>query len=309
MAAFTGKGKIWMNGKFVDWNEAKIHVLSHVVHYGSGIFEGDRCYNTAKGSAVFRLDAHVRRLYDSCKIYRIKIPFSEAEMSAAILETIRVNGYKECYIRPIVFRGYNSLGVNPFPCPIDCAIAVWEWGSYLGPEAAEQGVDVMVSSWRRAAPDTFPAMAKCVANYMNSQLIKMEAIEHGYVEAIALDSEGYISEGSGENIFLVRDGKLFTPPFSAAVLPGVTRDTVMVLARDFGIEVAEMRLPREMLYIADEVFFTGSAAEITPIRAVDKITVGGGKRGPITERLQKEFNALIRAEKPDRHNWLTFVKT
>lgn len=304
---FDEKGKIWMNGKFVDWKDAKIHVLSHVVHYGSGWFEGDRCYNTKNGSAVFRLEAHVRRLFDSCKIYRIKVPYSEADFAKAILETIRVNNMKECYIRPLVYRGYASLGVNPFPCPVDCVIAVWEWGAYLGPEAAEQGVDVMVSSWRRAAPDTFPAMAKCVANYANSQLIKMEAIEHGFVEAIALDSDGYVSEGSGENIFLVRDGKLYTPPFAASVLPGITRDSVLVLAKDLGIEVVEMRLPREMLYIADEVFFTGSAAEITPIRSVDKIQVGAGKRGPVTKRLNDEFMAIVRGEKPDRHNWLTYV--
>jgi branched-chain amino acid aminotransferase len=301
------KGQIWMNGKFVDWKDAKIHVLSHVVHYGSGIFEGDRCYDTPKGAAIFRLDAHIKRLFDSCKIYRMKIPFTEAQLTEAVLETVRANGMKECYIRPLVYRGYHSLGVNPYPCPVDVCIAVWEWGSYLGAEAVEQGVDVMVSTWRRAAPDTFPAMAKCVANYMNSQLIKMEAIEHGYVEAIALDTEGYISEGSGENIFLVRDGKLYTPPFSASVLPGITRDSVMTLARDLGYAVEEMRLPREMLHIADEVFFTGSAAEITPVRSVDKIPVGDGKRGPVTERLQKEFHAVIRGERPDTHKWLAYV--
>jgi branched-chain amino acid aminotransferase len=307
MPAFKEIGKIWMNGKFVDWKDAKIHVLSHVVHYGSSVFEGDRCYRTPKGSAIFRLDSHIRRLYDSAKIYRMEIPFTQEELHKAVIETVRVNGYKECYIRPIIYRGYNSLGVNPLPCPVDCVVAVWEWGSYLGEGANEKGVDVMVSSWTRMAPNTFPAIAKCGANYMNAQLIKLEALVNGYAEGIALDVEGYVSEGSGENIFLVRDGKILTPPLTSSILPGITRDTVITLARDMGIEVVEMRVPRETLYIAEEVFFTGSAAEITPLRSIDKLPVGNGRRGPVTEKLQKAFASVLNGETADKHGWLTYL--
>lgn len=305
--AFAEKGKIWFNGKFVDWKDAKIHVLSHALHYASSMFEGARCYHTAKGPAAFRLDAHIRRLFDSCKIYRMPVPYSEEEFSQAVLETIRVNELKECYIRPIIFRGYHSLGVNPLPCPVECVIAVWEWGAYLGQEAIEKGVDVMFSSWNRMAPNTFPAMAKCSANYINSQLIKIESMEHGFAEGIALDSDGYVSEGSGENIFAVKDQKIFTPPLASSILPGVTRDTVITLARELGYEVQIVRVPREMLYIADEVFFTGTATEIAPIRSIDRIPIGSNGRGPVTERLQKEFYGILRGERPDRHKWLAYV--
>jgi branched-chain amino acid aminotransferase len=305
--AFSGTGKIWMNGKLVDWKDATIHVASHVVHYGSAVFEGARCYKTPRGSACFRLDAHMRRLFDSCRIYRMEPAADQATLTKAVLETIRANEFKACYIRPIVYRGYHELGVNPFPCPVDIAILTWEWGAYLGKDALEQGVDVRVSSWTRAHPNTFPTLAKSSANYANSQLIKMEAVAEGYSEGIALDTTGNLSEGSGQNLFLIRDNILYTPPLSAAVLPGITRDTVITLARDLGFTVQEQQLPREMLYISDEVFFVGTAAEITPIRTVDKIKIGKGRRGPITEALQTAFFDMINGETPDRHGWLTFV--
>jgi branched-chain amino acid aminotransferase len=305
--AFSGTGRIWMNGKLVDWKDATIHVASHVVHYGSGVFEGARCYKTPRGSACLRLDAHMRRLFDSCRIYRMEPQVDQPTLTAAVLETIRANQFKACYIRPIVYRGYNELGVNPFPCPVDVAILTWEWGAYLGKDALEQGVDVRVSSWTRAHPNTFPTLAKSSANYANSQLIKMEAIAEGYSEGIALDTTGNLSEGSGQNLFLVRDNVLYTPPLSAAVLPGITRDIVITMARDLGFTVQEQQLPREMLYISDEVFFVGTAAEITPIRTIDKIAIGKGRRGPIAEALQTAFFDMVNGETPDRHGWLTYV--
>jgi len=262
--------KIWMNGEWVDWDDAHIHVLSHVVHYGSSVFEGLRCYKTKNGPAVFRLSEHTDRLFNSAKIYRMTPHFTPAEINKAILDLISINNLEECYVRPVVYRGYGSLGVNPTNCPIDTAIAAWKWGAYLGPEAMEKGVDVCVSSWNRMAPNTFPAMAKSGANYMNSQLIKMEALSHGYIEGIALDTYGHVSEGSGENIFMVQNGVLITPAFGSSILPGITRNTVIALARELGIKVIEEEIPREALYIADEVFFTGSAAEITPIATIDK---------------------------------------
>ncbi len=298
---------IWMDGEFVEWDNAKIHVCSHVIHYGSAVFEGMRCYKTPTGSGAFRLDAHVDRLFDSAKIYRMEIPFSKKQIADAILETIRVNNLDECYIRPVVYRGYGELGVNPFPNPVQTFIAVWRWGQYLGKDALENGVDVCVSSWTRIAPNTLPALSKCAANYMNSQLIKMEAIENGYVEGIALDAAGYVSEGSGENIFVVKEGKIYTPPLGASVLPGITRDCVVQCAVDLGIEVAEQIIPREGLYLADEVFFTGSAAEISPIRSVDKIKIGLGKRGPISQQLQERFFGVLSGEVEDTHGWLTPV--
>jgi len=301
--------KIWVNGEFMEWDDCKIHVISHVIHYGSGLFEGFRCYATPSGPQVFRLAEHVRRLYDSCRIYRMELGVGQDEFSKAILETIRVNEHESCYVRPIVFRGYGAVGVNPLENPIDLVIATWEWGAYLGEEALKKGVDVCVSSWNRAAPNTFPSMAKCTANYANGQLIKMAAIADGYVEGIALDPSGHISEGSGENLFLVRDGRLYTPSWGSSILLGITRDSVMRLAREvLDLEVVETALPRETLYTADELFFTGSAAEITPIRSVDKITVGSGERGPITKKLQEEFMGIVQGEKEDRWGWLTAVK-
>jgi len=303
--AFTKTDSIWMNGRQVPWDQATVHVLSHVVHYGSCIFEGIRCYKTQRGSAVFRLRDHVDRLFDGCRIYRMEIPYTREQIEAAIVETVRANRLEACYIRPLVYRGYESLGVDPFPCPIDVAVAVYPWGAYLGKDAAEKGVDVMVSSWRREAPDTLPAMAKASANYMNSQLIKMEALVNGYIEGIALDASGFVSEGSGENLFLVKKGTLYTPPLTASILPGITRQAILQLAQDLKIPAIERSIPREMLYIADEVFFAGTAVEVSPVRSIDRVTIGRGARGEITARLQAEFQAITSGHKDDRHRWLS----
>jgi len=307
MSPFSETGVVWKNGQLLPWKDATIHLASHVVHYGSCLFEGLRAYDTPKGTAILRLRDHTRRLYNSCKIYRMDIPYTEEAFNAAVVACVRANGLKACYIRPLVYRGYGALGVNPFPNPVDCAVLVWEWGNYLGPEAMENGVDVCVSSWWRMAPNTYPALAKAGANYMNSQLIKMEALLDGYEEGIALNIRGHISEGSGENLFLVKDGTVLTPPLSSSVLPGITRDSVMTLFRDMGVRVVEETIPREMLYIADEVFFTGSAAEVTPIRSIDKIVIGSGKRGPLTEKVQAAFFEVIGGTRADAHGWLTFV--
>jgi branched-chain amino acid aminotransferase len=278
-----------------------------VVHYGTGVFEGLRCYKTPKGSAILRLEEHTNRLFNSARIYRMELPYTKEEINQAIIETIRANELPDCYIRPLVYRGYFELGVNPFNCPVQVMIATWHWGQYLGEEALENGVDVMVSSWDRMAPNTFPAMAKACANYMNSQLIKMEALSYGFNEGIALDTLGFVSEGSAENIFIVKDGRLYTPPIHATILPGITRDSVIQLARDMGFEVLEQTILREFLYLADEVFFTGSAAEITPVRSIDRISVGAGKRGPITQQLQEAFFRLVQGEVEDHYHWLTRV--
>ena len=299
--------KIWFDGNMVDWKDANIHVLSHVVHYGTGVFEGIRAYKNDNGIAVFRLKEHVQRLFDSAKIYKIDIPYTQEEIEEAIVETVRVNEVQGCYIRPIVFRGYGELGVNPLNCPVNVVIAVWEWGSYLGEEGMANGVDIGVSSWRKPAPDTFPALAKCCANYMNSQLAKLEAIENGYDEAIMLDYEGHVSEGSGENIFLVEGEKLFTPSMSSSNLKGITRDSIMTVARDLGYEVVEEVISRERLYSADEVFFTGTAAEVTPIRSIDHRTIGIGSRGPISEKIQSSFFEIVEAKVEDKYGWLTYI--
>jgi branched-chain amino acid aminotransferase len=303
----TPTDKIWHNGQFIAWNDAKIHVLSHVVSYGSSVFEGIRCYETVNGPAVFRLREHLRRMVDSGKIYRMDVPFSIEQLTDATLDLIQTNSLKSCYVRPIALRGYGNIGVYGVKNPIDVYIACWEWGKYLGEEALSAGVDVCVSSWNRIAPNTLPALSKAGANYMNSQLIRMEADVNGYSEGIALDSNGYISEGSGENIFVIRDGKILTPPLGASVLPGITRDSVLRIAEHLNIPVVETIIPRELLYIADEVFFTGTAAEITPIRSVDRIVVGEGHRGPVTERLQREFFGLVNGTIEDRYGWLTPV--
>jgi branched-chain amino acid aminotransferase len=307
MMAFAGTGKIWMNGKLVDWADAKIHIASHVIHYGSGVFEGARCYDTKKGSAILRLDAHMRRLIASGKIYRMDSPYTQQQLETAVIETIRANGFKACYIRPLMYRGYNTLGVNPLPCPVDVAVMVWEWGAYLGADALEQGVDVCVSSWNRMAPNTFPSLAKTSGNYANAALIRMEAESNGYNEGIALDTFGYVSEGSGENIFVVRDGVILTPPLSASILPGITREMILQLAQDLGYRVSQENIPRELLYIADEVFFVGTAVEITPIRSIDKIRIGAGRRGPVTDAIQRRFMGIVNGDSPDTHGWLTFI--
>jgi branched-chain amino acid aminotransferase len=304
---FPAAGVIWMNGSLVNWDDAKIHVASHVIHYGSAVFEGARCYDTPKGSACFRLDAHTARLYDSAKIYRMPIPIEPAALNRAISDTIHANRFKACYIRPLVYRGYSELGVSPYGCPVDVAILCWEWGAYLGPEALEKGVDVRVSSWTRAAPNTFPTMAKAVANYASSQLIKMEATADGYADAIALDVNGHVSEGSAANLFLVRRGILYTPPIHASVLPGITRDSIITIARDLGYEVREDIIQREALYVCDELFFVGTAAEVTPIRSVDRAAIGAGKCGPITRAVQKRFFEIVNGDVPDSHKWLQYL--
>jgi branched-chain amino acid aminotransferase len=296
---------IWMDGKLVPWKESKVHVLCHALHYGTAIFEGIRCYKAAKGPAIFRLQAHTDRLFNSAKIYRMKIPYSKRKINQAILDTIRKNGHQFCYIRPLVFRGYKELGANPMKCPVNVTIATWEFGRYLGKKAIEEGIDVMVSTWNRMAPNTFPALGKASANYMSSALIKMEAFEHGYIEAIVLNSFGYVSEGSAENLFLVKDEVIYTPSLAGCILPGITRDSIITIAKDFGYCVKQTAIPRDLLYVADEAFFTGTGAEITPIKSIDDIAVGSGKRGPVTKRIQERYFGITEGE--DQYNWLTYV--
>jgi branched-chain amino acid aminotransferase len=298
---------IWFNGELVPWENATVHVMTHALHYGSSVFEGVRCYNTPKGPAVFRLAPHTRRLFDSAKIYRMELPYSQAQISDACKAVVRENGLNSAYLRPLAWRGYGEIGVMPLKNPVEVMVAAIEWGAYLGAEALENGVDVAVSSWTRMAPNTLPSMAKAGGNYLSSQLIVMEAQRHGYAEGIALDTNGNLSEGSGENLFVIRDGVIFTPPLTAALLPGITRDTIMTLARELGYEVREQNLPREALYLADELFFTGTAAEVSPIRSVDGIPIGAGKRGPITTAVQKAFFGLFNGETEDRWGWLEYV--
>jgi branched-chain amino acid aminotransferase len=302
----TKVSKIWKNGEFIDWDDAKTHVLSHVIHYGSGWFEGIRCYNTGKGPAIFRLEPHLRRLHDSAKIYRAEIPFTVRQLAEATIETVKINNLKSCYIRPFAFRGYGEMGVTPYGCPIETYIAVWEWGKYLGADSLEKGIDVCISSWNRLAPNTLPAMAKASANYMNSQLIKMEALANGFTEGIALDTSGKVSEGSGENIFIVKNGVIHTTSLSSSILQGITRDSTIILADELGYEVRDMEMPREFLYIADEIFFAGTAVEITPIVSVDRIKIGTGEPGPITRQIQERYFDIIRNGN-DRRGWLTFI--
>jgi branched-chain amino acid aminotransferase len=299
--------KIWHNGRLISWDDAKIHVLSHVVSYGSSVFEGVRCYDTERGPAIFRAGDHARRLLDSGKIYRMEIPYSIEQLNSAMIDLIRANRLRACYVRPIALRGYGDMGVLPKNNPVEVYMACFPWGQYLGHEALAEGVDVCVSSWTRIAPNTLPALSKAGANYMNSQLIRMEAATNGYAEGIALDAAGYVSEGSGENIFVVRDGKILTPPLGASVLPGITRDTIIKIARQLAIEVTETLVPREMLYIADEVFFSGTAAEVTPIRSVDRVQVGNGRRGPFTKQIQERFFDVINGRVADEFQWLTPV--
>ena len=305
--------KVWRNGEFINWDEARVHVMTHAIHYGSSVFEGIRAYTTERGTAVFRLTEHIQRLLNSAKVYRMDSKYTREEICQAAVEIVRGGGMDECYLRPIIFRGLNedkpAFGVNPFPNPIECYIAAWDWGKYLGEEALETGVDVCVSSWTRTPSNSLPAVAKAGANYMNSQLIKMEAILAGYSEGIALDDRGYVSEGSGENLFVVNNGKLITPPLGASILPGITRDSVIQIAKELNIEVQETTIQRAALYLADELFFTGTAAEITPIRSVDRITVGEEKRGDITKQLQDVFFDVIHGRRPAPNNapWLTYI--
>ena len=295
---------IWHNGQLIPWDKAQIHVMSHVVHYGSSVFEGIRCYTQGSNAGVFRLQEHMQRLVDSAKIYRMPLPYTVDQLSTAVVDVIEANGVAPCYIRPIAFRGYGEVGVNPLKSPVEVYIANFPWGKYV---PGNEGAEVCISSWSRLAPNTMPSLAKAGANYMNSQLIRMEAEINGYSEGIALDVNGYLSEGSGENLFLVRNGVLYTTPLANSVLSGITRSSVITLARQLGIEVVEQALPRELLYICDEAFFTGTAAEVTHLRSVDRILVGDGSMGPITTALHDEFFSIVNGIKPDRYNWLTPV--
>lgn len=299
---------IWKNGEFVEWDKATVHVTAHALHYGSSVFEGIRAYATPDGPAVFRLQPHTQRLINSCKIARIELEYTADQINQAILETIRRNGHEACYIRPLVFRGANKLGLEGRQNPTEVVIITMEWGRYLGNEAIENGVDVQVSSWRRIAPDTFASLAKIGGQYVNSQFISMEAHDNGFSEGIALDINGYVSEGAGENLFVIHDGVVYTPGAWASILMGVTRDTVLKLLQDLGYSVRYEAIARDMLYLADEIFFTGTAAEITPIRSVDRIPVGSGKPGPITRAVQQEFFNITSGKVPDRHGWLTYVR-
>ncbi len=296
---------IWHNGQLIPWEKATTHVMSHVIHYGSSIFEGIRCYTQDAGAAIFRLPEHMRRMADSAKIYRMPLDYTVDQLSAAVVDVVEANGVAPCYIRPFAFRGYGEIGVNPLKAPMEVYIANFPWGNFIRGEA---GADVCVSSWNRLAPNTMPSLAKAGANYMNSQLIRMEADINGYVEGIALDRNGYLSEGSGENLFLVRNGSIYTSPLANSVLNGITRDSILVLARQLGIPVVEQPLPREMLYICDEAFFTGTAAEVSHLRSVDRITIGDGSMGPITRTLHDAFFDIVQGRTPDRYNWLTPVK-
>lgn len=299
---------IWHNGELIPWDEARVHVMSHALHYGSSVFEGIRCYKTPEGPAIFRLPEHLRRLRDSAKIYRMEMKYDEAALANACKELIVRNGLEECYIRPIVFRGYGTAGVNPSASPVESYIICWPWGAYLGDGALERGVDVCVSSWQRPAPNTIPALAKAAGNYLSSQLIKMEALANGYQEGIALGPDGLVSEGSGQNIFLVRNGELLTPSMDGTLLEGLTRDCVLAIARDMGITVREQKIPREMLYIAEEIFFTGTAAEVTPVRSVDHIVIGDGVAGKMTLALQQKLLDVAQGRLPDTHGWRTLVQ-
>jgi len=299
--------KIWYDGELVPWDRATVHVAAHVIHYGSSVFEGIRAYALPDGPAVFCLDEHLSRLWDSCKVYRLEIPYDRNTVRQAILDTIRVNGHTACYIRPVVFRGVGTLGVDGQSCTTHMAIITVEMGAYLGPDALEKGVNVGVSSWQRMAPNTYPAAAKVGGQYINSQFVAMEAAAHGYAEGIALDVYGTVSEGSGENVFLVRRGRLYTPPLASSILDGITRRCVIALAGEMGVDVCEESIPRELLYVADEIFLCGTAAEITPVCSVDGVVVGSGKRGPITTRLMTAFFDIVEGRVTDRFGWLTPV--
>jgi branched-chain amino acid aminotransferase len=299
--------KVWRDGQLVNWEDATIHVMSHVVHYGSSLFEGVRCYEGPNDGAIFRAREHARRLIDSCKIYRVPLEYDVDALVQGMVDTVAANELRECYLRPLVIRTGEQMGVYGGGVPVEVFIIAWKWGTYLGHEGVTNGVDVRVSSWRRAAPDTFPTLAKAGGNYLSSQLSKMEAKADEYSEGIMLDSFGFVAEGSGENLFAVRDGMLYTAPLSAGILHGITRDSIIRIAGDLGVEVREETLPREFLYIADELFFCGTAAEITPIRSVDRVPVGEGKPGPITQRIQREYLGIARGKIADRHGWLTHV--
>ena len=303
----TAEKQIWFKGQMIPWSQANVNVMTHALHYGSSIFEGIRSYPTKNGPAIFRLGLHMRRLWDSCKIYRMDIPFSVAEITQACKDVVKINNYANCYIRPLVWRGEGPLGLDGKANPIEAMVAAVEWGAYLGPEGLKNGVDVMVSSWNRPAANTIPTMAKAGGNYLSSNLIKNEALRNGYSEGIAMDINGNIAEGSGMNLFIVRDGVIYTPPTTASILPGITRDSIMTVAKELKMEVRETNMQREMLYLADEIFFTGTAAEVTPVRSVDKVVIGTGMRGELTEAIQERFFGLFDGSVEDKHGWLDYV--
>ena len=308
MAKLTATDWIWRDGEFVAWNDATVHVLAHSMQFGSSAFEGVRCYATPRGPAIFRLEDHLQRLLNSCRIYRMQVPYGVDELVAACCELVERNGVEACYVRPMVLRGYGAAGMVPFDSPVEVFLPCWPWGAYLGDHALENGVDTCVSSWHRMAPNTVPSMAKVAGNYLGGQLIKMEALANGFDEAIALGPDGMISEGSGQNVFVVSKGVLFTTPLNGTLLPGITRDSIMTLARDAGLEVREQPLQREILYTADEIFLTGTASEVTPVRSVDRLEVGAGRVGEVTKQLQRTFLDLVHGKIEDRHGWLTFVR-
>jgi len=308
MAQLTPTTWIWRDGEFIPWAEAQVHVLSHSMQFGSSAFEGIRCYSTPGGPAVFRLEDHLQRLSNSCRIYRMEVGYSVDELVAACCELIDRNALDACYLRPMVLRGFGAAGMVPFDSPVEVYLSCWPWGAYLGEGALEAGIDACVSSWHRMAPNTIPSMAKIAGNYLSGQLIKMEALANGFGEAIALGPDGMLSEGSGQNVFVVSRGTLYTPPFNGTLLAGITRDSVLTLAHEAGIPFREQDMPRELLYSADEIFLTGTASEVTPVRSVDRITIGNGRRGPITHRLQQQFLDIVHGAAPDAHGWLTHVK-
>ena len=308
MAKLTATDWIWRDGEFVAWQDANVHVLSHSMQFGSSAFEGIRCYSTSRGPAIFRLEDHLTRLLNSCKIYRMEVPYTIDELVAASCELVEKNGMDACYIRPMVLRGYGAAGMVPFDSPVSVVLPCWPWGSYLGDAAMENGADACVSSWNRVAPNTLPAAAKMAGNYLSGQLIKMEALANGYDEAIALSPDGMVSEGSGQNVFVVHRGAIITTPSNGTLLPGITRDSIIILARELGIEVREVAVQRELLYTADEIFLTGTASEVTPVRSVDKITVGAGRMGDVTRRIQRTFMDIVQGKAEDTHGWLTHVR-
>ncbi len=307
MAKLTPTTWIWRDGDFIPWADAHVHVLSHSMQFGSSAFEGIRCYATPRGPAIFRLNDHLQRLINSCRIYHIDVKYTLDELAFACLELVAKNGLKACYIRPMVIRGFGAAGMVPFDSPVEVYLPCWEWGAYLGEGALEQGVDACISSWHRMAPNTIPAMAKMAGNYLSGQLVKMEALANGFAEAIALGPDGRLSEGSGQNVFVVSRGVLYTPPSNGTLLVGITRDSVLTIADDLGIRVREQEMPREALYGADEIFLTGTASEVTPVRSLDRIRIGSGKRGPVTEVVQRRYLDIARGAGPDPHRWLTPV--
>jgi branched-chain amino acid aminotransferase len=308
MHTLTATDWIWRDGEFIRWEDANVHVLSHAMQYGSAAFEGIRCYETPRGPAIYRLDAHLQRLVHSCRVYRMDLAYSVEDLAVACCQLVDRNGLEECYLRPMVLRGYGAASMVPFASPVHVYLPCWHWGAYLGEGALENGVDACISSWQRVAPNTIPATAKIAGNYLSGQLIKMEALANGFAEAIALGTDGMVSEGSGQNTFIVVRDTVITPPVNGSLLAGITRDSILTIASDLGIPVREQPIPRELLYMADEVFLTGTASEVTPVRSIDKLTIGRGRRGPVTAKLQSRFLDVVHGRVADAHGWLTVVR-